>query len=70
MVRKTITTKAIIKEKDKNGKNKKVEKLITTVECRYYISSRTVNIIEFNEVTRKHWNIENKIHFHLDFTFC
>ena len=70
MVRKTITTKAITKEKDKKGKNKKIEKLITTVECRYYISSRTVNIIEFNEVTRKHWNVENKIHFHLDFTFC
>ena len=70
MVKKTVTTKVIEKKKDKNGKTKKTEKYITSIECRYYISSRNVNIIEFNEVTRKHWNVENKIHFHLDFTFC
>ena len=39
------------------------------MENRYYISSKYVNIKEFNEVTRGHWNIENKIHWHLDFTF-
>ena len=26
--------------------------------------------MEFNEATRGQWNIENKIHWHLDFTFC
>lgn len=72
LVRKTITKKAIVKNTRKNAKekNKKIEKEITTVEKRYYISSRFVNISEFNEVTRKHWNVENKIHWHLDFTFC
>ena len=70
MIRKSVTTKIIEKKKDKKGKYKKVEKIVTNVECRYYISSRQVNIKEFDEVTRKHWNVENKIHFHLDFTFC
>ena len=70
MIKKSITTKIIDKKKDKKGKYKKVEKIVTNAECRYYISSRQVNIKEFDEVTRKHWNVENKIHFHLDFTFC
>ena len=70
MIKKSVTTKIIEKKKDKKGKYKKVEKIVTNVECRYYISSRQVNIKEFDEVTRKHWNVENKIHFHLDFTFC
>ena len=51
-------------------KKENVEKLITNVENRYYISSKQVNIQEFNLATRGHWNIENKIHWHLDFTFC
>ena len=51
-------------------KEKKIEKTQTTIENRYYISSRYVNITEFNELTRKHWNVENKLHWHLDFTFC
>ena len=56
----------------KNAKdsNNKIEKEVTTVENRYYISSRQVNINEFNIATRNHWSIENKIHWHLDFTFC
>lgn len=72
MVRKTITKKVLVKNTRKNAKEKmkKIEKEVTTVETRYYISSRHVNIIEFNIATREHWNIENKIHFHLDFTFC
>lgn len=65
LVRKTITKKTIVKEK-----NKKIEKIITTVENRYYISSRQVNIEEFSDVTRKHWLVEIKVHWHLDFTFC
>ena len=70
MIKKSVTTKIIEKKKDKKGKYKKIEKIVTNVECRYYISSRQVDIKEFNKVTRKHWNVENKVHFHLDFTFC
>lgn len=72
LVRKTITKKILIKNDRKNAKkpNKKIEKEITTVEKRYYVSSRQVNINEFNTATREHWSIENKIHWHLDFTFC
>ena len=43
--------------------------MVTTVENRYYISSKQVNIKEFSIVTRQHWSIENKVHWHLDFTF-
>ncbi len=46
-----------------------VEKVITTTEYRYYISSKQVNIKEFSIATRQHWSVENKIHWHLDFTF-
>ena len=72
LVRKTVTKKELVKNNRKNAKdkNKKVEKEITTIENRYYISSRNVNIVEFNEATRGQWNIENKIHWHLGFTFC
>lgn len=70
LVRKTITKKALVNNTRKNAKVKKIEKEITSVENRYYISSRHVNIKEFNEVTRKHWNVENKLHWHLDVTFC
>ena len=70
MVRKTITKKVIVNNERKNSKKKKTEKIVTTTENRYYISSRYVNIKEFNEVTRKHWSVENKLHWHLDFTFC
>ncbi len=72
LVRKTITKKIFVKNTRKNAKNpdKKIEKDITIVENRYYISSRQVNIDEFNIATREYWSIENKIHWHLDFTFC
>lgn len=70
LVRKTITKKSVVNNTRKNAKNKKIEKEVTTTENRYYISSRLVNIVEFNTVTRQHWSIENKVHFHLDFTFC
>lgn len=71
LVRKSITKKVLEKSNRKNAKdkNKKKEKIITIVENRYYISSRQVNINEFNYATRKHWGVENKIHWHLDFTF-
>ena len=70
MVRKTITQKSVVYNENKKGKKKKTEKIITNVEKRFYIYSRFPNIEEFNEATRKHWNVENKIHWHLDFTFC
>lgn len=70
LVRKTITKKEKVKNTRKNAKKEQVEKLVTTTENRYYISSRQVNIQEFNLATRGHWQIENKVHWHLDFTFC
>jgi len=64
--------KELVKNTRKNAKNKdkKIEKLVTTIENRYYISSRQVNIEKFNIATRGHWSVEIKIHWHLDFTFC
>ena len=40
-----------------------------TVEKRYYISSLFIDIIEFSNAIRNHWSVENKLHWHLDFTF-
>ena len=40
-----------------------------TVEYRYYISSLNINIELFSKAIRQHWNVENKLHWHLDFTF-
>lgn len=72
LVRKIITQKVLEKNTRKNAKdkNKKAAKEVTVVENRYYISSRTVNAEEVYEVARKHWNVENKLHWHLDVTFC
>jgi len=39
------------------------------VEKRYYISSLLRNIEMFSNSIRKHWNVENKLHWQLDFTF-
>jgi len=59
--------------RDKNGKiifsvtdssNNK-----TTIEKRYYISSLNININDFSKAIRNHWSVENKLHWHLDFTF-
>lgn len=69
LVKKTITKKTKVKNKRKNAKNKIIEKTVTTIEYRYYISSKQVNIKEFSIATRQHWAVENKIHWHLDFTF-
>lgn len=65
LVKKTIEKEVMIKTKD--GEKERQKKV--TIEYRYYISSRQINIKEFYEVARTHWNIENKIHFHLDYTF-
>lgn len=39
------------------------------VEKRYYISSLLLNINIFSYAIRTHWNVENKLHWHMDFTF-
>lgn len=66
MVKKTITKKV---QEDKKKNEKKKYKEVEIIEKRYYISSLQVNIKLFSKVTRSHWNIENKIHWHLDYTF-
>ena len=38
-------------------------------EKRYYISSLLLNINLFSYAIRTHWNAENKLHWHMDFTF-
>lgn len=40
-----------------------------TVEMRYYISSLYNDIETFSKAIRQHWSVENKLHWHLDFTF-
>lgn len=39
------------------------------VEYRYYISSLSLDINLFYNCIRSHWSVENKLHWHLDFTF-
>lgn len=71
-VRKTIeSSKLVTKEKKiKNRKIKeKVKEKTVTVECRYYISSLELNIDLFSKAIRSHWEVENKLHWHLDYTF-
>ena len=41
----------------------------TVIEYRFYISSLDIDINQFYEATRLHWSVENKLHWHLDFTF-
>lgn len=40
-----------------------------TIETRYYISSLEITAKEMNEHIRKHWSIENKLHWTLDVIF-
>lgn len=42
---------------------------VETIEKRYYISSLFLNIKLFSESIRKHWSVENKLHWQLDFSF-
>lgn len=39
------------------------------VEKRYYISSLNIDVLLFSKAIRNHWSVENKLHWHLDFTF-
>ncbi len=46
-----------------------VKENTTTIEFRYYISSLNLDIVLFSKSIRVHWSVENKLHWHLDFTF-
>ena len=69
LIKKSITKKEKVKNNRKNAKNESIYKEVTTVEKRYYITSRTVDAKTIEEIIRGHWSVENKIHFHLDYTF-
>ena len=57
-----LTTIGLVKKTIiKNGEVK--------IEKRYYISSLEINIVDFSNAIRNHWSVENKLHWHLDFTF-
>ncbi len=47
---------------DKHSKN-------SSTETRYYISSLPADPIHLNEVVRKHWKVENNLHWVLDVVF-
>ena len=40
-----------------------------TIENRYYISSLNIDINLFSKAIKLQWSVENKLHWHLDFTF-
>lgn len=52
----------VVKKTIDNGKEIKVV-------YRYYISSLFINIELFSRTIRNDWSVENKLHWHLDFTF-
>lgn len=53
----------LVKKTSENKEGKKV------IEERYYISSLLLDIYNFSKAIRNHWNVENKLHWQLDFTF-
>lgn len=57
-----LNTIGAVKKTITEGKKKKIE-------MRYYISSLYCNIELFSNAIRNHWSVENKLHWHLDFTF-
>ena len=57
-----LNTIGVVKKTIDNGKEIKIEK-------RYYISSLYCDIELFSKAIRNHWSVENKLHWHLDFTF-
>ena len=52
----------LVKKTIEKGNDKKVE-------LRYYISSLYSEIDLFSKSIRNHWSVENKLHWHLDYTF-
>ena len=61
---KKLNTIGVVKKYIYDGIHKKPK-----IEMRYYISSLKVNIELFSKAIRNHWSVENKLHWHLDFTF-
>lgn len=59
---KKLNSIGLVKKTINNGKEIKIE-------YRYYISSLYLNIELFSNSIRNHWSVENKLHWHLDFTF-
>ncbi len=59
---KKLNSIGLVKKTIDNGKEEKIE-------YRYYISSLFLNIELFSNSIRNHWSVENKLHWHLDFTF-
>ena len=59
---KKLNSIGIVKKTIDDGKGIKIE-------MRYYISSLFCDIILFSNAIRNHWSVENKLHWHLDFTF-
>lgn len=53
----------LVKKTIEKAKGKKV------IEKRYYISSLLLDMVNFSNAIRKHWNVENKLHWQMDFTF-
>lgn len=41
----------------------------TTLQTRYFISSRNCDAQLFLQLIRQHWEVENNLHWHLDLTF-
>lgn len=61
---KKLNTIGVVKKTIYDGIHKRPK-----IEMRYYVSSLNVNIELFSKAIRNHWSVENKLHWHLDFTF-
>lgn len=48
---------------------KSTKKLVNNKKMRYNIIEMEQKINEFSHPIRKHWNIENKLHWQINFTF-
>ena len=59
---KKLNSIGLVKKTIDNGRKSRIE-------YRYYISSLFLNIELFSNAIRNHWSVENKLHWHLDFTF-
>lgn len=55
------TLVCVTRERELNGKK--------TIETHYYITSLEANAKMLLQLIRKHWSIENELHWHLDVSF-
>ena len=60
------STRVIMVEAERAFKNGEEN---NTLQTRFYISSRAANAEYFAKCTRKHWSIENQLHWQLDVVF-